>query len=114
MISSANSSRQMLREREQDEQVSVLTFCTFSLTAFKAGGSLARCHASYAPISAGCRVQRELTQRRKRDNQKVNPARQLRAETTMSLVCVAERLHMGNWSNVSNLLRKSKSAKSED
>ena len=37
-----------------------------------------------------------------------------REETTMSLVWIAEQLHMGSWSNVSNLLRKTKNAKSED
>jgi hypothetical protein len=56
----------------------------------------------------------ELTRRRKGDKHKVNRARRLRAETTMSLAWVAGRPHMGSWINVSNLLRKSKSAKSED
>jgi hypothetical protein len=41
-------------------------------------------------------------------------ARRLRAETTMSLAWIAGRLHMGSWSNVSNLLQTTKSAKSED
>jgi hypothetical protein len=38
----------------------------------------------------------------------------LRAETTTNLPWLAGRLHMGSWSHVSNLLRSSKSAKSED
>jgi hypothetical protein len=58
--------------------------------------------------------QAELTRRRKGDKHKVNLARRLRAETTMSLTWVAERLHMGSWSNVSNLLRKTNITKSED
>jgi putative transposase len=58
--------------------------------------------------------QSELTRRRKSDQQKVKLARQLRAETTMSLAWIAGRLHMGSWSHVSNLLRTTKSAKSED
>lgn len=56
----------------------------------------------------------ELARRRKGDEQKVQLAARLRAETTMSLAWIAQRLHMGSWSNVSNLLRKAKSAKSED
>jgi len=56
----------------------------------------------------------DLTRRRKGDPQKVNLARRLRAETTMSLAWIAGRLHMGSWSNVSNRLRTTKSAKSED
>ena len=35
---------------------------------------------------------------------KVTIARRLRQETTMSLKCVAQRLQMGSWSYVSNLL----------
>jgi hypothetical protein len=45
---------------------------------------------------------------------KVMLARWLRAETTMSLAWIAGRLQMGSWSNVSNLLRRTKSANSED
>jgi len=56
----------------------------------------------------------ELTRRRKGDRQKIELAGRLRAETTMSLAWIAERLRMGSWSHVSNLLRKAKSAKSED
>ena len=37
-----------------------------------------------------------------------------REETTMSLAWIAEQLRMGSWSYVSNLLRKAKSANSED
>jgi len=54
------------------------------------------------------------TRRRKGDRHKVALARRLRAETTMSLAWVAERLRMGSWSYVSNLLRTTKSANSED
>src|SRR5208282_4019764 len=46
--------------------------------------------------------------------QKVKLAHRLRAETTMSLAWIAGRLHMGWGSHVSSVLRKSKSAKSED
>jgi hypothetical protein len=46
--------------------------------------------------------------------QKLKLARRLRAETTTNLPWLAGRLHMGSWSHVSNLLRSSKSAKSED
>jgi hypothetical protein len=45
--------------------------------------------------------------RRKGDKEKMKLARQLREQTTMTLAWVAERLHMGRWTNVSNLLRKS-------
>ena len=58
--------------------------------------------------------QEELARRRKGDQKKVNLARRLRAETTMTLAWIAERLHMGSWSHVSNLLRKPKNTKSED
>jgi hypothetical protein len=56
----------------------------------------------------------QLTRRRKGDRHKVAPARRLRAETTTSLAWIAERMQMGSWSYVSNLLRKTKSANSED
>jgi REP element-mobilizing transposase RayT len=56
----------------------------------------------------------DLAKRRKGDNGKVRIARRLRQETTMSLVWIATRLKMGTWSNVSNLLRTGRSAKSED
>jgi putative transposase len=56
----------------------------------------------------------ELARRRKGDRHKVALARRLRAETTMSLAWIAERLQMGSWSYVSILLRTTKSANSED
>jgi hypothetical protein len=37
---------------------------------------------------------------------KVALARRLRQETTMSLKWIAQRLHMGRWTYVSNLLRE--------
>jgi putative transposase len=58
--------------------------------------------------------ERQLTERRKGDKEKVEMAARLRAETTMSLAWIAQRLQMGSWSNVSNLLTRTKSAKSED
>ncbi len=48
----------------------------------------------------------ELAKRPKGDEQKVKLARQLRAETTMTLKWIAVRLQMGRWTSVSNLLRK--------
>jgi REP element-mobilizing transposase RayT len=56
----------------------------------------------------------KLASRRKGDKRKVALARRLRTETTMTLAWVAERLQMGSWSYVSNLLRTTKSANSED
>jgi hypothetical protein len=44
----------------------------------------------------------ELDRRRKGDKKKIQLARQLRAETTMSLSWIARRLQMGSWSCVSN------------
>jgi hypothetical protein len=55
---------------------------------------------------------KQLTRRPKGDKHKVRLARR-RAETTMSLARIAPWLRLGSWSNVSNLLRKAKSAKSE-
>jgi hypothetical protein len=46
----------------------------------------------------------ELRLRSKGDKGKVVMAARLRRETTMTLKWVAERLAMGSWSNVSNLL----------
>jgi hypothetical protein len=46
----------------------------------------------------------ELQRRRKSDKQKVAIAARLRSETTMSLRWIAERLAMGSWTHVSNLL----------
>jgi hypothetical protein len=42
----------------------------------------------------------------KGDKSKVALARRLRQETTMSLKWIAQRLQMGSWTYVSNLLRK--------
>jgi REP element-mobilizing transposase RayT len=53
----------------------------------------------------------DLTRRRKGDRHKVALARRLRAETTMSLAWIAERLRMGSWSYVSNLLRTNEKCK---
>jgi len=46
----------------------------------------------------------DLVARRKSDPNKVALARNLRAETTMSLKWIARRLEMGSWTHVSNLL----------
>jgi hypothetical protein len=51
-------------------------------------------------------AQKELSRRRKGDKGKVQLARLLRAETTMSLRWIAVRLQMGSWTYVSNLLRE--------
>jgi len=45
-----------------------------------------------------------MERRRKSDANKVALARRLRQETTVSLKCIAENLHMGTWTHVSNLL----------
>jgi hypothetical protein len=45
-----------------------------------------------------------LKARRKGDKEKVALARKLRAETTMSLKWIANRLEMGSWTYVFNLL----------
>jgi REP element-mobilizing transposase RayT len=46
----------------------------------------------------------ELSRRRKGDPEKVRIARRLRQETTMTLAWIAQRLGMGVWTYVSNLL----------
>jgi putative transposase len=48
----------------------------------------------------------DLRARRKGDRQKVRLARELRADTTVSLKWIAQRLEMGSWTYVSNLLRQ--------
>jgi putative transposase len=48
----------------------------------------------------------DLENRRKGDEGKVKLARRLRTETTMTLAWIAQRLHMGSWTYVSNLLAK--------
>jgi putative transposase len=53
----------------------------------------------------------ELAERPKGDEQKVRLAQQLRAETTMTLKWIAERLQMGSWTHVSNLLQKKRASK---
>jgi putative transposase len=50
----------------------------------------------------------DLRERGKCAPEKVRIARQLRAETTLSLKRVAERLTMGTWTNVSSLLYKAR------
>jgi REP element-mobilizing transposase RayT len=57
--------------------------------------------------------ERQLRLKRKGDKHKVQLARRLRSETTMTLAWVAHHLHMGSWGYVSNLL-KAKSINIED
>ena len=52
----------------------------------------------------------ELARRRKKDNGKVRMAQRLRRETTMTLAWIAQRLKMGSWTSVSNLLNQCKRA----
>ena len=52
-----------------------------------------------------CWDDQELPQRRKGDPAKVRIALRLRQETTMTLAWIAQRLKMGAWTHVSNLLR---------
>jgi hypothetical protein len=47
----------------------------------------------------------DLAKRRKGDPGKVRIARRLRQETTMTRAWIAQRLRMGVWTHVSNLLR---------
>jgi len=48
----------------------------------------------------------ELRVRRKSDPAKIRLARQLRAQTSVSLKWIARRLEMGSWTHVSNLLQR--------
>lgn len=58
-------------------------------------------------------TQAELRSRRKGDPEKVQMASQLRAQTTMTLKWIAQRLNMGAWTHVSNcLVQKRKREKS--
>lgn len=50
----------------------------------------------------------ELRVRRKSDPHKIELARKLRAQTTVSLKWIAQRLEMGTWTHVSNLLQRPK------
>jgi hypothetical protein len=50
----------------------------------------------------------DLAERRKGDPGKVGIARRLRQETTMTLAWIGQRLRMGAWTHVSNLLRRGK------
>jgi putative transposase len=52
--------------------------------------------------------EKQLAERQKGDKGKVQLARQLRSETTMTLRWIADRLQMGSWTYVSNLLRAKK------
>jgi putative transposase len=51
-------------------------------------------------------TEKELSQRAKGDKRKVELARRLRGETTMTLRWIAEHLQMGSWTYVANLLRE--------
>ena len=51
-------------------------------------------------------AEEELSRRPKGDRQKVKMARKLRQETTMTLKWIAQRLQMGTWTYVSNLLHE--------
>jgi hypothetical protein len=48
--------------------------------------------------------EKELNAALKGASQKVIIARRVRMETTMTLKWIAQRLHMGTWTHVSNLL----------
>jgi len=54
----------------------------------------------------GGRREDELWARRKGHRAKVLLARRLRQETTLSLKWIAQRLHLGSWTCVSNLLHE--------
>jgi REP element-mobilizing transposase RayT len=56
--------------------------------------------------------QQDLRRRRKSDRTKVLLARRVRSQTAVSLRWIADRLEMGTWTHVSNLLREN--VKSED
>ena len=56
-------------------------------------------------------TRRDLQTRRKGDKEKVAMAGRLRRESTMTLKWLAERLAMGSWTNVSNLLAARRRAK---
>jgi REP element-mobilizing transposase RayT len=53
----------------------------------------------------------QLGLRRKRDKVKIAVAKRLRKETTMTLKWIAERLQMGSWTYVSNLLASERTHK---
>ena len=48
--------------------------------------------------------EKELALRRKGDEGKVKLARRLRAQTTMTLAWIAQRLCMGSWTYTANLI----------
>jgi len=51
---------------------------------------------------------KDLRLRRKSDLHKVRLARELRAQTAVSLKWIAGRLEMGTWTHVSNLLQRAR------
>ncbi|HTL56367.1 MAG TPA: transposase [Candidatus Limnocylindrales bacterium] len=58
-------------------------------------------------------TEEDLRGHRKGDQRKVIVARRLRQETTMSLKWIAQRLQMGSWTYVSNLLHSPSPAKNQ-
>ena len=87
------------------EQVSVLTIDT-KRRIWESGV----CPASYGWNTPArfimCSIAGIGVRTSKGDAGKVKLARQLRAETTMTLRWIAKRLQMGSWTYVSNLLRE--------
>ena len=57
-------------------------------------------------LARRCWDQDQLRARRKGHRAKVVLARRLRQETTLSLKWIAQRLQMGSWTYVSNLLNE--------
>lgn len=53
-------------------------------------------------------TENDLSDSRRGDKGKVKLARRLRGETTMTLCWIVDRLRMGSWTYVSNLLRENK------
>jgi hypothetical protein len=49
-------------------------------------------------------TERDLGLRRKSDGEKIRLAARLRQETTMTLKWIAQRLHMGAWTNLNKRL----------
>jgi putative transposase len=58
--------------------------------------------------------EKQLRERRKGDNGKVQIASRLRKETTMSLKWIAQELQMGSWTYVANLVSQARSLNSMD
>ena len=83
-------------------------FSPFPLQIFKEPAPERRTNSIIAPFAgnASCKIRKRFLAVFSEIGNMLALARRLRQETTMSLKWIAQRMHVGSWTYVSNLLRE--------